>query len=478
MSTIVPGPGKHLAWLWAGVLIVAFGFSCPTFLSAAEIPPLEEIRQALRTHLPVPPDEELLRQMSANNLGAMLVQLDEHARLFAPGASPPHAHPETGKTGIGAELFIRDSSFLLSPYQGGALERAGVGERARLVAVDGADVGGMSLDEVARRLIGAAGSHVELTVVPLGTDQPLRVRIRREAFRPLSVELLHRDAQVVLRLRAFTAGLTRTALRTSIEYIGPRHRPLVLDLRESTGGDLHEALDAAALFVPEGGDLGGLHVTGRPEQRHRSPEGPKFNGPLVLVVGPDTASAAEAFAGILRHHGLAILVGRNTYGKCSTQTDIRLSGGWTLRLTNGRVLFPEDATCPGQGLRLDVLVSDQELYDLARLVARGLEAVQSGSTASAPPIPDPEPSHPLLQLEQEGRLTVRALRAWDRLPTRSVRLVLDLLALDLDLLGANVEQVGAWATQAAENAETPLAEHAAELNSLFTFMKEREWDVP
>ncbi|WP_233248542.1 S41 family peptidase [Desulfonatronum sp. SC1] len=470
--------GKHLAWFWAGALVVVFGLIRPSFLNAAEMPPLEEIRQALRTHLPVPPDEGLLWDMNVNNVRDMLNRLDEHARLFTPDASPPLAHPETGRAGIGAELFIRDGSFLLSPYQGGALERAGVGERARLVAVDSEDVQGMSLDEVARLLRGTTGSRVELTVVPLSTDQPLRVRIRREAFRPLSVELLHRDVQVVLRLRAFSTGLTRTSLRTSIEYIGPQHRPLVLDLRESTGGDLHEALDAAALFVPEGSDLGGLRVPGRPEQRHRSPAGQKFSGPLVLLVGPDTASAAEAFAGILRHHGLAILVGRNTYGKCTTQTDIRLSEGWILRLTNGNVLFPGDAPCPEQGLIPDVLVSDQELYDLASLAARGLEAVRPISSPSAPPISDPELGHPLRQLEQEGRLTVRALRAWNRLPTRYVRLALDLLAMDLDLLGANVEQVGTWAALATGNDDAPLAEHAGDLQSLFTYIRERQWDDP
>lgn len=459
------------------MLVVAFVFLSPSLLNAAEIPPLEEIRQALRTHLPVPPDEALLRALDGNNPRDMLVRVDEHARLFAPGASPP-AQPEAGRAGIGAELFIRDDTFLLSPFQGGALERAGVEERSRLVAVDGAEVRGLSLEEVARRLRGAAGSRVDLTVVPLGTGQPLRVRIRREAFRPLSVELLHRDAQVVLRLRAFSTGLTRTALRTSIEYIGPRNRPLVLDLRESTGGDLHEALDAAALFVPEGGDLGGLRITGRPDQRHRSPEGMKFSGPLVLLVGPDTASAAEAFAGILRHHGLAVLVGRNTYGKCSTQTDIRLSGGWTLRMTNGSVLFPGNEPCPEQGLTPDVRVSDQDLYDLASLAARGLEAARPIPSVSTPPIPDPDLGHPLRQLEQEGRLTVRALRAWDRLPTRYVRLVLDLLAHDLDLLGANMEQVDAWAALAAENADALLREHAEELMSLLTYMKEREWDDP
>ena len=46
--------------------------------------------------------------------------------------------------------------------------------------------------------------------------------------------------------------------------------------------------------------------------------------PVVLLVGHDTASAAEVFAGALQQHGRAKLVGQRTYGKCSSQTDTRL----------------------------------------------------------------------------------------------------------------------------------------------------------
>jgi carboxyl-terminal processing protease len=102
---------------------------------------------------------------------------------------------------------------------------------------------------------------------------------------------------------------------------------------------------------------------------YESPPGTKLRpSSLVLWVGPGTASAAEIFAGILQQHGLAHLVGTRTFGKCSTQTDVALSDGSVLRLTNREVLLPDGAGCSGTGLSPNVAVDGNALLDDARLL--------------------------------------------------------------------------------------------------------------
>ena len=61
-------------------------------------------------------------------------------------------------------------------------------------------------------------------------------------------------------------------------------------------------------------------------------------------------------------------MGRRTYGKCSSQTDARLSDGSVLRYTNRDVLLPDGSSCSGRSLVPDREVSVAELMDLAGLV--------------------------------------------------------------------------------------------------------------
>ena len=77
----------------------------------------------------------------------------------------------------------------------------------------------------------------------------------------------------------------------------------------------------------------------------------------------------------------------------------------------------------------------------------------------------------LLELEQQGRVTVRALRAWGRLPDHFLQLG-QRLRQDhgLDLLAADLEQIKAWVAQ-AEAGDVGLAAVKQELSDLGAFME-------
>lgn len=80
---------------------------------------------------------------------------------------------------------------------------------------------------------------------------------------------------------------------------------------------------------------------------------PTIIAPIDILIGPDTSSAAEVFAGILRIHANVRLIGERSYGKCSSQKGFPLAGGSTLLLTNLIVYFMDGRTCEGQGLEPD-----------------------------------------------------------------------------------------------------------------------------
>ncbi|MFO0554674.1 MAG: S41 family peptidase [Polyangiaceae bacterium] len=92
-------------------------------------------------------------------------------------------------------------------------------------------------------------------------------------------------------------------------------RRVVLDLRACRGGVLTAAIDAAGLFLPAGALVVTIVDEDGDPREERSRSGVYQDVELVVLVGPDTASAAEVFAAALEDHGRATIVGGPTHGK-------------------------------------------------------------------------------------------------------------------------------------------------------------------
>ena len=357
-------------WFCIGLLVMSLTGLCWDCPAEAQPPQasLNEIREILRTRLYPPPQEADLQALTGQTLAQDLKNLDSYARYYPAETSPENILPNNQLSGIGAQLFERNGQILLSPFPRGPLTQAGVSERAELLEVNGHLVQGLALHEIAGMLHGEPESLVQLKIRSLSTDSAQTMIVVRSSFRPLDVDLIHTTQQPVLRIRQFIAGQTRSALKASIDFLDLQESPLIIDLRESGGGDLFEALDCAAMFVPHGKSLGGLMTRETGRSMVFSPPGDKACMPVVLLIGPDTASAAEVFAAALHSNDRGRLIGRPTYGKCTTQTEVTLSDGSVLRFTNGRILAPEGRQCHAQGLRPDFLVPENTLHDLQFLL--------------------------------------------------------------------------------------------------------------
>ncbi|MFP4271695.1 MAG: S41 family peptidase [Halothiobacillaceae bacterium] len=282
---------------------------------------------------------------------AILEQIDPHARLFAAGTETlprlPDAH-----VGIGAQLGQAGARTVLLPYQDGPADRAGIAMGARLLAIDGEEVSDLSLPEVARRLDGPQGTVVTLRIAAAGT--PSRpVRVVRSRYRPLTVETVDLADGQAFRIRRFRTGLTTPALSAHLGGQGEVNgqRPWVIDLRYSGGGDVFEALDVAGLFLPEGAQLAAFEDRAGQRESFVNRRSGAVRRPLILWIGPETASAAEVLAAILQYHGRAELRGLPSRGKCSIQTDVPLDDGRVLRFTERRVVLPDGSSCDGQPLQ-------------------------------------------------------------------------------------------------------------------------------
>ncbi|MEI9943856.1 MAG: carboxy terminal-processing peptidase [Chitinophagaceae bacterium] len=94
---------------------------------------------------------------------------------------------------------------------------------------------------------------------------------------------------------------------------------LILDVRFNGGGSLGEAIDMMGIFIEEGPLMSDK---GRDNKRltYKDPNrGTIYDGPMVLMVNGQSASASEILAGALQDYNRAVIVGSNTFGKSTMQ---------------------------------------------------------------------------------------------------------------------------------------------------------------
>lgn len=147
---------------------------------------------------------------------------------------------------------------------------------------------------------------------------------------------------------------------------------LILDVRYNGGGSLQEAMAMAGIFIDEGA-LGILkdkaqHATTLKDMNR----GTVYDGPLILMVNGQSASASEFLAAALQDYHRAVIVGSTTFGKATAQNffpldpaqkppslDNRLKQGTGYAsITTDKIYRVTGGAVQGRGVCPDVVLPD------------------------------------------------------------------------------------------------------------------------
>ena len=139
---------------------------------------------------------------------------------------------------------------------------------------------------------------------------------------------------------------------------------VVIDLRGNTGGWDAVALALLAPFVEHDRALftkcarSGTGTTTSTSVRLKPSRGRRFLGPLAILTGPLTASAAEVFTLASLEHERSLRVGAPTRGILSDELEKYLPNEWTFTLSN-EIYADLSGRCPELvGLNPEVAVDD------------------------------------------------------------------------------------------------------------------------
>jgi C-terminal processing protease CtpA/Prc len=162
---------------------------------------------------------------------------------------------------------------------------------------------------------------------------------------------------------------------------------VLIDARGAGGMDYSAAVDMAAWLLPRGTMVGSVVEKQGSETRDLTTRRPPLwtDNPVVVLIDRETSGPSEWLAGALQFHKRAQLVGESTRGIGIIQTPVTISDHWTVMLTTGRVLYPDQRDQTGLPLTPDVAAEpppgNKENVDW--LFQRGLDVLRDVLTGES-----------------------------------------------------------------------------------------------
>ncbi len=198
----------------------------------------------------------------------------------------------------------------------------------------------MSLPVIRMLLEGKPGTTVTLSVVRPRKAEPDKLTLTRSvADAPALAEQQYEGATILyLKPGALTASrVDEIEARLKAEGKG---RKILLDLRDSSGGDTDQGLRLANFFLKQG-TLATLEGQKFPRQTFTA-DPARFitDAPLAVLINRGTYGPAELTAAAIGDLKRGDVVGERTFGEGSLQKTIDLPGGAALLLTVAKYQTP------------------------------------------------------------------------------------------------------------------------------------------
>ena len=279
--------------------------------------------------------EPNINDVTAGALHGLLESLDADSSYLAPAEYKIYKErPATGVAQIGVTVSKRFGyAVIVSVLPGSAAAKEHLSDGDVIESIGDHSTRELSLAVIRMMLEGKPGSPVTLSVVrPMKADPDKLTLTRSIAAESALAEQQYEGATILyLKAGALTASrVDEIAAKLNAEGRG---RKVLLDLRDSSGGDAGQGLRLANFFIKQG-TLATLEGQKFPRQSF-SADPSKFltAAPLAVLVNRGTYGPAELTAAAIEDAKRGDVVGERTFGEGSVQKTIELPDGSALLLT-------------------------------------------------------------------------------------------------------------------------------------------------
>ncbi len=281
---------------------------------------------------------------------------DPYTMFFPPKEAKLFAEEVKGEfSGVGMEVTQKDGLLtVISPLKGSPAEKAGILPGDILVKINGTTTENMNVDEAISQIRGKEGTTVKVTVVRKDKSELIDITITRATIAVPIVDTKVTGDVFIISLYSFSENSSKLFTEALQKFTDSHLKKLVIDLRNNPGGYLDAAVDIGSYFIPQG------KIIVRENQGNDSPElvyrshGTDMSLPsglkTVVLMNSGSASASEILAGALSEHGVADIVGSQSFGKGSVQELIPLSDGSSVKITVAKWLTPNGVSISEKGI--------------------------------------------------------------------------------------------------------------------------------
>ena len=297
-------------------------------------------------------------------INGLLQSLDPYSAYMTPKIFNEMQTDTSGEFGgLGIEVSMEAGVVkVISPIDDTPASKAGIKAGDYIVKIDNVQVQGKSLSEAVDLMRGSVGSSIELTVRRRGLKKALTFNITREIIEVKSVKSDVLDNNIgYIRLTSFNDNSSQQIKKQIKKLKNDKDlKAFILDLRNNPGGLLSQAIKITDFFLEDGEIVSTKGKKISETRKFFARKGDEIKGkPIIVLINNGSASASEIFAGALKDHKRAIILGENSYGKGSVQSIIPLRNGGGMRLTISKYYLPSGKSISEVGVTPDILVEEK-----------------------------------------------------------------------------------------------------------------------
>ncbi len=310
-------------------------------------------------------DEVNQSKMIDSAINGVLQSLDPYSAYMSPEIFKEMQTDTRGEFGgLGIEISMEGGVVkVISPIDDTPAAKAGIKAGDYIIKINNDQVQGKTLMEAVKLMRGPVGTSINLTIRRKNIKKPLEFKVIRKIIEVKSVnaEILGEKKNLgYIRLKSFNENSDKQILSTIRKFEkNSKLGGYILDLRNNPGGLLTQAINITDFFLDDGEIVS---TKGRKKTETRkffARKGDEVKGkPIIVLINNGSASAAEIFAGALKDHKRAIILGENSYGKGSVQSIIPLANGGGMRLTISKYYLPSGSSISEVGVTPDIVVEE------------------------------------------------------------------------------------------------------------------------
>ena len=299
-------------------------------------------------------------------INGLLQSLDPYSAYMSPEIFREMQTDTRGEFGgLGIEIGMEAGVVkVISPIDDTPAAQAGIKAGDYIVKIGQEQVQGKSLLEAVKLMRGPVGTSIKLTIRRKNVKNPLEFEIVRKIIEVQSVnsKIIGDEKNLAyIRLKSFNENSDKQFLKSVKEFEKKsKIKGYVFDLRNNPGGLLTQAINITDFFLDDGEIVSTKGRKVSETRKFFARRGDEIKGkPIVVLINNGSASASEIFAGALKDHKRAIILGENSYGKGSVQSIIPLKNGGGIRLTISKYYLPSGKSISEVGVTPDIFVEEE-----------------------------------------------------------------------------------------------------------------------